>query len=195
MQRLLEILLGLEKGFLSQQGDFSLNFNPQWPAQAVTGAAVWNVLLGLAALALVIWVYRRDGRSRPVRISLGIIRGLLLAFVIALLNRPVLTLGQNRTEPSVLAILVDDSVSMRLRDAGDPKDPQSRLQIVQQTLSAPNAKLLSDLSKLHDVRFYRFNTAAEPVQDLNKLEPNGQNTQVEKSVRNVMEDLQGQRLA
>src|SRR3954466_13123757 len=195
MQRFLEILLGLDKGFLSRQGDFSVNFNPQWPMQATLGAGLWNVVLGALALALVIWVYRRDGRSRPVRISLGIIRGLLLAFVIALLNRPVLTLGQNRTEPSVLAILVDDSVSMRLRDAGDPKDPQSRLQIVQQTLSAPNAKLLSDLSKLHDVRFYRFNTAAEPVQDLNKLEPNGQNTQVEKSVRNVMEDLQGQRLA
>jgi len=52
MQRLLEILLGLEKGFLSQQGDFSLNFNQQWPAQAINGAAMWNVLLGIAALVL-----------------------------------------------------------------------------------------------------------------------------------------------
>src|SRR5438132_6292289 len=104
MQRLLEILLGLDKGFLSRQGEFSLNFNPQWPLQATTGAAVWNVLLGLLALGLVVWVYRRDGRSRPARISLGIIRAALLAFVIAMLNRPVLTLGQNRTEPSVLAI-------------------------------------------------------------------------------------------
>src|SRR3954453_1303336 len=153
MQRLLEILLGLEKGFLSQKGDFSLNFNPQWPAQAITGAAMWNVLLGIAALVLVIWVYRRDGRSRPVRVSLGIIRATLLAFVIALLNRPVLSLGQNRTEPSVLAVLIDDSVSMRLRDAGDPKDPSSRIKSVQDLLSAPNAKLLSDLTKQHDVRF------------------------------------------
>ena len=61
MQRLLEILLGLDKGFLSRQGEFSLNFNPQWPLQATTGAAVWNVLLGLLALGLVVWVYRRDG--------------------------------------------------------------------------------------------------------------------------------------
>src|SRR3989440_945730 len=196
MQRLLEILLGLEKGFLSQQGDFSLNFNPQWPAQAITGAAMWNVLLGIAALVLVIWVYRRDGRSRPVRVSLGIIRAALLAFVIAMLNRPVLTLGQNRTEPSVLAILVDDSVSMRLRDTGDANDPASRLQTVQNLLSPSNAKLLGDLSKQHQVRFYRFDTAAQPVTDsLAKLEPVGQNTQVEKSVRGVMEDLQGQRLA
>ena len=137
MQRLLEILLGLERGFLSRQGDFSINFNPQWPWQATTGAAIWNVLLVAAALVLVIWVYRRDGRSRPVRISLGIIRGLLLAFVIAMLNRPVLTLGQNRTEPSVLPILIDDSISMRLRDVGDTKAPSSRLQAVENLLSAP----------------------------------------------------------
>ncbi len=195
MQRLLEILLGLERGFLSRQGDLSLNFNPQWPAQAVTGAAIWNVLLAIAAVVLVVWVYRRDGRSRTARITLGILRAALLAFCIALLNRPVLTLGQNRTEPSVLAILVDDSISMRLRDAGDPKDPTARLQAVQNLLSAPNAKLLSDLSKLHTIRFYRFDTSAQPVTDLNKLEPTGQNTQVEKSVRSVMEDLQGKRLA
>src|SRR5438105_12528966 len=149
MTRFLEILLGLERGFLSRQGELSLNFNPQWPGQVITGAALWNVMLGVAALVLVVWVYRRDGRSRPARISLGIMRAALLAFVIALLNRPVLTLGQNRTEPSVLAILVDDSVSMRLRDAGDgnsrsgySQDPSSRLQLVQSLLSGPNAKLV-----------------------------------------------------
>src|SRR3954454_11782572 len=166
MQRLLEILLGLDKGFLSRQGDFSVNFKPQWPMQATLGAGLWNVVLGALALALVIWVYRRDGRSRPVRVSLGILRAALLAFVIALLNRPVLSLGQNRTEPSVLAVLIDDSVSMRLRDAGDPKDPSSRLQLVQNLVSGPNAKLLADLSKQHDVRFYRFDTAAQPLTDL-----------------------------
>ena len=196
MTRLLEILLGLERGFLSRQGDLSLNFNPQWPGQAVTGAAIWNVLLVAAALVLVIWVYRRDGRSRAVRISLGIVRGLLLAFVIAMLNRPVLTLGQNRTEPSVLPILIDDSISMRLRDVGDTKDPSSRLQAVENLLSAPNAQLLANLSKEHQIRFYRFDTSAQPITGaLDQLQPLGQNTQVEKSVRGVMEDLQGQRLA
>src|SRR5438046_567811 len=156
MTRFLEIILGLERGFLSRQGELSLNFNPQWPGQVITGAALWNVMLGVAALVLVVWVYRRDGRSRPARISLGIMRAALLAFVIALLNRPVLTLGQNRTEPSVLAILVDDSVSMRLRDTGDANNPASRLQAVQNLLSPTNAKLVGDLSKLHQIRFYRF---------------------------------------
>src|SRR5438552_12932774 len=33
MQRLLEIILGLDKGFLGKQGEFSIQFNPKWPLQ------------------------------------------------------------------------------------------------------------------------------------------------------------------
>src|SRR5829696_7022876 len=121
MQRLLEIIFGLQKGFLSREGEFTLQFHPQWPGQEMVGAGTWNFLLALLAVALVVYVYRREGRSRGARIALGVMRGLLLAFVLALLNRPVLTLGQSRTEPSVLAIMIDDSISMRVRDAGvDP---------------------------------------------------------------------------
>ena len=67
MQRLLEIILGLEKGFLSREGEFTLQFNPHWPGQEWVGAASWNIVLAIVALALVIYVYRREGRSRPVR--------------------------------------------------------------------------------------------------------------------------------
>src|SRR4051812_32628236 len=116
MQRLLENILGLKNDFLSQEGEFSLQFNPHWPLQQYLGAGFWNVLLGAVAVMLVVYVYRREGRSRGARVTLGVLRALLLAFVIALLNRPVLTLGQSRTEPSVLAVLIDDSVSMSVKD-------------------------------------------------------------------------------
>jgi uncharacterized membrane protein len=220
MQRFWEIILGLEKGFLARQGEFYLSFNPSWPLQEYIGAAAWNFFLGLAALALVIWVYRREGRSRNVRITLGIVRGLLLALVLGLLNRPVLTLGQSRTEPSVLAILVDDSISMRVRDAvlSDGAQPQGRLEAAIALLTEQDQKLVRELSKLHSVRFYRFDSTALPIvgnpatqpvlvsggpQDrgfpeldaLREIHPTGQNTQVGKSIRAVLDDLQGQRLA
>src|ERR1039457_5163746 len=86
MHRLLEILLGLQRGFLTRDGELSIQFNPQWPAQQIVGAAAWNLLLIALATMLVIYVYRRDGRSRPLRITLGIIRGGLLALVLLLLN-------------------------------------------------------------------------------------------------------------
>src|SRR5438105_15903002 len=108
MQSILEKLFGLEPGFLSREGTLRPHFNPPWPGGH---PALWNLALALIAIALVIYVYRRDGRSRSGRILLGTIRTLLLAFVIALLNRPVLTLTTSHTQPSVVAVMVDDTAS------------------------------------------------------------------------------------
>ena len=121
MQTWLERILGLDGGFLGREGEFSLDFNPRWPLQDYLGAVTWNIALSALALALVIHVYRREGRSRFARVTLGVMRAALLAFIIAMLNRPVLTLTQSRTEPSVLAVMIDDSISMRVRD-GAGKD-------------------------------------------------------------------------
>jgi uncharacterized membrane protein len=214
MHRLLEILLGLHKGFLSREGEFGISFNPQWPLQDVLGAAGWNLLLGGLALAIVVYVYWRDGRERRARIALGTIRALLFAVVLILLNRPVLTLGQSRTEPSVLAVLVDDSMSMRIRDgtAGTigGTDPKSRLDAAIDLFDGQDRQLLRDLAKVHTLRFYRFDTAQTPIlspstqpagdveplaEALAQLQPIGQSTQIGDSIRGVLDDVQGQRLA
>ncbi|MEA2710349.1 MAG: hypothetical protein QOF78_2950 [Phycisphaerales bacterium] len=199
MNRFFEFIFGLDKGFLSREGDLSLQFNPSWPGQDYVGAATWNVLLAILCGLLVWYVYRREGRTRPVRIVLGMMRGLLLAFLLVLLNRPVLTLGQSRTEPSVLAVMIDDSVSMRVRDAGNGADgkPLSRLEAVTQLLSPGDKSLINELSKVHQIRLYRFDRDKEPIDAaaLAKIAPEGQHTQVLSSVRSVLADLQGQRIA
>ncbi|MEA2735483.1 MAG: hypothetical protein QOE14_1934, partial [Humisphaera sp.] len=199
MNRFFEFIFGLDKGFLSRDGDLSLQFNPSWPGQDYVGAATWNVLLAILCGLLVWYVYRREGRTRPVRIVLGVMRGLLLAFLLVLLNRPVLTLGQSRTEPSVLAVMIDDSVSMRVRDAGNGADgkPLSRLEAVSQLLSPGDKSLINELSKVHQIRLYRFDRDKEPIDAaaLAKIAPEGQHTQVLSSVRSVLADLQGQRIA
>ena len=169
---------------------------------------MWNFLLGMAALLLVIWVYRREGRSKPVKVTLGIIRGLLLALVIALLNRPVHTLGQSRTEPSVLAIVLDDTVSMSVRDARDAQNPQTRLEAAINLLSADDQKLLRELMRVHEVRLFPLDTGAQEFatltsasapgvagEALGKLKAERQTSQVEKSIRAILDKLQGQHVA
>ena len=194
---ILEFLLGLPKDFLHQQGDWSLQFNPAWPGQAFIGAAVWNVVLAIVALLLVLYVYTHDGRSRLLRVILGIARASLLGFILFLLNRPILTLEQTRTEPSVLAIMVDDSSSMRVPDVGDKNNPQSRLSQVQALLDDRNAELLGALSKKHNIRLYRFDRDASPLAQAGvaDLKPEGESTQVLPSILTVLRDLQGQRVA
>jgi len=214
MQRLIEILLGLDPGFLNRQGDFSIRFNPTWPGQETVGAATWNIVLGLLVVVLVVYVYRREGRSQPVRVVLGTLRGLLLLFVLMLLNQPVLTLSQDRVEPSVVAILIDESVSMRVRDVGEASDARARLSAILDLATANDAQLLRDLAKQHVVRIYTFDGHAESlgtliktvedqpnpsvtvaVESLGQVSAEGQNTQVLTSIQDVLRDLQGQRLA
>ncbi len=168
MHRLWEILLGLDKGFLGRDGDLHWHFNPHWPMQRMIGAASWNLLMGVAAVVLVYQVYRREGRSRQARIMLGGLRALLLAFILALLNRPVITLEESINEPSVLAILVDDTISMQVRDAADAGlPPVSRTEAITSLLTSTDASLLRDLAKTHVLKFYRFTSAsgnaAEPI--------------------------------
>src|SRR5436309_3454316 len=92
--RLWEILLGLDKGFLSREGERHWHFNPHWPGQEWLdhvfgrvgfGITLWNGVLITLLAALVLYVYRREGHSKRPRILLGTMRALLLAFVLALL--------------------------------------------------------------------------------------------------------------
>ena len=215
LRHTLELLLGLPRDFLGRQGEFAVQFNPAWPGQAVVGAASWNVVLAILCIALVVYVYTRDGRSRAIRIFLGCLRGLLLAVILVLLNRPVLTLTRTRTEPSVLAVLVDDSSSMRVPDVGDKNAPVGRLSAVQKLFGGVDGGLLRSLARTHDVRLYKFDRDATPVGEvrqmvadsnkpadvapavvaLSNLKPEGESTQVLPSILTVLQDLQGQRLA
>jgi uncharacterized membrane protein len=222
--RFLEIILGLQKGFLSQQGSFTFQFNPSWPFQQyVGGAAVWNLVLLIAGLALVVHVYRREGRTRGVRLLLGGLRIAVILFTLMLLNRPVLTLGQIRREPSVLAVLVDDSISMKVKDVTGPDGkPRARLDAIINLLAGDNAQLLRKLSAIHNIKLYDFSRGKHQLAGINgpgdanappavkqaneasvlsaadalrDLKPEGDGTQIVSSLRSVMEDLQGQRMA
>ncbi len=200
MNRLIEILLGLDRGFLSREGDFSFAFNPQWPFSETVGATVWNTLLVLVGVAIVWFAYNHEGRSRRVKVGLGLFRTALVLLTIALLNRPVLTLTQSRVEPSVLAVLIDDSLSMRIKDVAAGESVTARIDAVAELLNGQNAKLLHDLAKVHQLHFYRFDADATAIElgtdrTLPAIEPQGQKTQVTTAVRTVLRDLQGQRLA
>jgi uncharacterized membrane protein len=214
MHHFLEILLGLERGFLSQQGDITWQFNPDWPFQAalqsIGGAAFYNLVLILAGLALIIYVYRREGRSGRVRTGLAVLRGLILLLVILLLNRPVLVLENDRKEPSVVAVLIDDTLSMSVPDVpdGPNRPPLTRLAAAQDLITGQDGQLLNQLAGVHNLRFYRIGPDAVPLtavaeaddipvatRRIEGVKAVEDGTQVVRSLQTVLEELQGQRLA
>jgi len=212
MLRWLEFILGLERGFLSRQGEFVVRFNCPWPDWDYFPPALANLLLGSLLIALVLWVYHRENAPRKRRILLASLRMALLGLLLALLNRPMATLVDTRAEASVLAVLIDDSASMAVPDiptAGG--DNVSRLNAVQRLLDAP---LLQELAARHTLRFYHFSSSSQPLPlpastqpaispsegaaaaaAIAALRPDGQNTRLAASVRQVAQELQGQRVA
>lgn len=210
MSRLIEAILGLQRGALSQRGEYALTFDPPWPWQGWFPAAGWNLIFAGAILWLVWAVYRRETGSRRLKLAAGGLRLVLLLAVLAILNRPMLTLTQTRSEPSVLAVLVDQSLSMQVSDvpAGSESETQSRLASVQRLLSDQDAQLLKDLSGKHELRLYRFSAGVSPIaqvrtpddaipaaEAIGQLEAQGQSTRVVRAVREVVRQLHGQRLA
>ncbi len=185
--KFLEFLLGLDGGFFNSKGEFRLAFNPKWPGQELLdalfkqqgwGITLWNLALGITALLLVVWVYGKEGgRGRVVRTGLAIIRAALLALVIVLLNRPSLTVTQERVEPSVVALMLDASTSMKVRDAGPAGSDMSRMDAVMGLLSANQQKTLRDLSRQHVVKLYSFDINAQPLGTLAKIDKKQQNNQ------------------
>ncbi|MEL7238366.1 MAG: hypothetical protein AAGK78_05845 [Planctomycetota bacterium] len=191
MTRLLEILLGTGPDFLDQGGQYELTFHPSWPFAELIGHGTWNLLLLAAAVALVVWVYRREGKSRKWRIALAAGRLGLLALLITLLNRPALTLTQARVDPSVLAVLADDSLSMRVRDIQrESEEPISRASALRQLLDAESAALAEE----HQLRLFTFTATARPVETL-PGEPTGTDTKVTAAVADALRQLRGQNLA
>jgi uncharacterized membrane protein len=222
MRHLIEIILGLPNGFLSRDGHLTLQFNPTWPLQQyVGGAAVWNFMLAVLAIALVVYIYRKEARTRNMRLLLGGLRLAVIAIVLLLLNRPVLTLGQARREPSILAVLIDDSLSMKVPDATAGLKPEQRLDAIVKLLDADDAQTLRKLAAVHDVHIYDFSRGAKEIASipgprdstnapttqgsdtaiddavtaLDHLKPEGNGTQIIPALTSVLQDLQGQRLA
>jgi uncharacterized membrane protein len=218
MNRLIEWLLGVDGGFLRRAGDLSVSFAPRWPFSDYVGTFTWNAMLLIAAGALVWFLYQREGRSSRARAWLAGLRASLLLLLIVMLNRPQLTLTQSRIEPSVLAVMIDDSMSMRLNDIGVGAYTTTRLNAVKQAL---NTELLTRLGKTHQLRVYRFSndalqleTAAPATQpseeasdappidparaaaeQIQFLQATGGQTRVVGSLQTVARELQGQRVA
>ena len=121
--------------------------------------AILIVLAAVAAVALVVVLYRRvkavSGRDRIV---LTTIRACAVVLVLACLLRPTVVLSSAVSQRNVLAVLFDDSRSMRLKDV----DGGARLAVLQSAFADTSA-LMRRLSQRFAVRQFRFAADASPL--------------------------------
>src|SRR5438045_2431175 len=123
-------------------------------------AAIWTC----AGVLLLLYVFWRPTRlSLPRRVSLILMHGLPLAFLIFMLYRPtwVRISGGNSVRP-VLAVLLDKSASMAAEDAGSG---QTRLVAAAKAVAENGSAWRDDF----DVRVFAFDKTLSTVPNVVEL--------------------------
>ncbi|MFI5401635.1 MAG: hypothetical protein ACHQ1G_01780 [Planctomycetota bacterium] len=109
----LRSLLGVEDRDIPEGAVTSFEFN-NLPRGSI-GLAL--LLLALALVALVFWVYRREGSApRKLKFTLATLRALVLACAFLLILEPVLAIDQVEQVDKSTIVLLDGSLSMTARD-------------------------------------------------------------------------------
>ncbi|MFN7623056.1 MAG: hypothetical protein ACK5RS_07900, partial [Acidobacteriota bacterium] len=143
MDRLIELFFKYRWPVFAK-GEFSLANRPAW----------WIVaLLITGIIALVYLLYVRPGDRVPPASRWGLLglRTLLLLLLLFLIMRPVVTVPAVIPLRTSLAILIDDSRSMQIRDEGG----RSRLEVARELLTR-EPTLTSRLAQTFRLRPYAF---------------------------------------
>jgi len=125
---------------------------------------LWILALGvIAAGGLLLWhVQRNRGLLSGMRpLVIWMLETAMVALLLFLLWHPAISIATLRPQQNVVAVVVDDSRSMAIREG-----PQSRSA---QAAAVLDRKLLAALGQKFQVRLYRFGKEAERIQKTSQL--------------------------
>ncbi|MFW6125422.1 MAG: hypothetical protein ACOC46_04670, partial [Pirellulales bacterium] len=210
--RLIEYLLGIEPAAAGEGTQWHVSFAPPW--------APWVLLLFvIGAVALILWLYAREGTTASRRYKLGLagLRIALVLLVLFMLSGAVLSV--DRTGLPFVVVMVDDSGSMSIADHyADPSLRESaaaaakeagyseptRLNVAKAILTRDAGRALKRMARQHKLRVYYVSSAArlagefireeqvgQFLADLTPLEPAGEQTRLGAGLRSVLNDLRG----
>ena len=161
MDSVVRFLFGHEQAVFTN-GRFGFDVRPN---------ALLLVLIFLLAAVFIYFIYLRPRIRLPRRTTAALValRMTLIALMIVLLLRPVVVVSSVIPRSSYVAIVVDDSLSMKLHDAANGA---SRLDAVKQALLNPSSSQTSFLNRI-DQKFkttlYGFSGNLARLKDANDL--------------------------
>lgn len=169
---------------------FELLFKYPWTAFEkgrvvfLAGAPSWVLAAALAIAGGVLgWQIARRARAgqtvvRGLRVgAIWLLQSALIGLLLVLLWHPALSVAVLKPQQNVIAVLVDDSRSMALRDAGS-----TRLEAARATLAGG---LLAKLEAKFQVRLYSFRHQLQRIQRLEELRGEGAATRIGESLKTI----------
>ena len=156
----------------------------------------WTLLaVVLGSVALIVWLYRRDGKApAPYRALLAALRISLVLLAVFMLSEAVLSV--ERTGLPYLAILIDDSASAGIADQFESAEVRdglaalavaddktgteaetevetggpTRLAVAKGLLLKDDARILRELGKQHKTRLYLVSNSARLLAEIDRPE-------------------------
>lgn len=144
----------------------------------------WVLLLGIVGAAAGLGAVLLLGRAHFIKALQGYRRMILwaldwalLAVLLLLLWQPAISVTALKQNQNIIAVLVDDSRSMSLKDTGVSRE-QDAVQLLQNGL-------LKDLQSHYQVRLYRLGATAERIENLSQLTARQPATQIGQGLRQL----------
>jgi len=146
------------------------------------GSPVWFTFFVLAAAGGAFFAYRKVARDK-YSIGLVVLRAITFTVLAFIFLRPVLNISTVLPQESYLAVVIDNSESMKIKDDGQT----SRADQLQAQLQSTNFfKRLSDKFK---VRTYRFDRDAERIENMGRMTYEGKRTRLESATDLLNQEL------
>ena len=148
--------------------------------------------LVILVLAFIVLGYfnLRGGTGIRHRVVIALLRSLAISLVLFSLSRPLLEVTSQLEQPGVIAVLLDNSVSMRVEDF----DGEPRSQVIQQQLDASSGSLLRSLQQRFEIRLFRFGEDTQAITGIEAMDYGDGDSNLVRAIEVVQQTLQGESL-
>jgi uncharacterized membrane protein len=146
------------------------------------GSPAWFILFAIAAAAGAYYAYRHVARDK-YSVGLVVLRAVTFSVLAFIFLRPVLNISTVLPQESYMAVVIDNSESMKIKDDG----LVARSEQLQKQLEATNFfKRLGDKFK---VRTYRFDRDSERIERMDRMTYSGKRTRLESATDLLYQEL------
>jgi uncharacterized membrane protein len=156
----------------------------------------WQLaLLPIAISALAFFAlgyFNVRGRTKfRDRLVIALLRGLAISLVVLSLSQPLLEVTSQVAQSRVIGVLLDNSISMKIRDfAGEP-----RSELIRQEFDTETGNFLLSLRQRFETRLFKFGEDTQAISDVVALEFDDGDSNLAQALDDVHKALKGQPIA
>ncbi len=158
------------------------------------GLPVWAgaMILVLVGGTVAVHAFRSMRRgSNAFRLFLSALRGLAAGLILFLLLDPVLTAFQVRPSEKTVAVVFDNSQSMKIRHGDDA----NRGELFREAYDADDGRLRKELSKRFEIAYFGFGQHAYRISTPEALSYDGSKSHLRQAIDEIQRDIGAEKLA